>query len=116
MAQTPTLLDVVNALETLTIEKTKDLAFQLGVDLHQLDDIDTEYSGTNRSRHYIEAWLRTDPEASWAKIVAALKRIRHNVVAASIASQHCSSTAVEYTSSLSSTSRESVNKCRPMPS
>ena len=38
--------------------------------------------------HYIQAWLDIDTEASWEKIIAALKRIGMKVVAAHVTSQY----------------------------
>lgn len=86
----PGLLEVMNAVGKLTISQTKDLAFRLGVDLSTLDDIDTVYRGIDRNKYYIETWLKGDTEASWKKIAEALKEMNLNVLAAEIASKHCS--------------------------
>ena len=84
---------VIKALGKLTIGQTKDLAFRLGVELTDLDNIDSQFNGTDRNTHYIKAWLTTDSEASWGKIVDTLKEMNQNVLAANIASQHCCTSA-----------------------
>ena len=82
------LVAVVTALQTLTLEQTKNLALLLGVELCVLIDIEREYSGNSRKAHYIQAWLDGDVEASWEKIVAGLRQIGMNVVAANVTSQY----------------------------
>lgn len=86
----PGVRDVMKAIGKLTIAQTKDLAFRLGAELSALDDIDIQYRGTDRNPHYMEAWLTNDMEASWGKIVDALKEMNMNVLAANIARQYSS--------------------------
>ena len=59
------LLDVVTALEPLTNEQTKNLVIHLGVELKTTVDIETDYRGSSRKLHSIQAWLDQDTEASW---------------------------------------------------
>ena len=82
------LVNVVNALHKLTLDQTKYLALQLGVELNVLIDIESDQRGETRRAHYIQAWLDIDTEASWEKIIAALKRIGMKVVAAHVTSQY----------------------------
>ena len=77
-------LEVTNAIESLTVENTRALAFQLGVPVNILDDIETQYNGDNRKQHFIQKWLEIDTSASWGKIVSALQQISMNVLAAGI--------------------------------
>ena len=81
--------DVVKALQTLSDEKTKQLVFHLGVDTHELDDIETSYRAGDRSIHYIQAWLDRDTGASWEKIVSGLNDLGMNVLSRKLAVQHC---------------------------
>ena len=79
-------LEVINAIKSLTVEKTRALVFQLGVPVNILDDIETQYNGDNRKQHFIQKWLEIDTSASWEKIVSALQQINMNVLAAGIES------------------------------
>ena len=83
------LLDVVTALEPLTNEQTKNLVIHLGVELKTTVDIETDYRGSSRKLHSIQAWLDQDTEASWEKIVSVLEQIGMNVLARQVATQHC---------------------------
>ena len=82
------LVNVVNALQKLTLNQTKNLALQLGVELNVLIDIESEEKGETRRAHYIQAWLDIDTEASWEKIIVALNQIGMKVVAARVTSQY----------------------------
>ena len=62
--------NVVIALQSLSIAKIRKLVFHLNVQLRVLDDIDMEYSGTNRNMKYVEAWLECDTDAGWKKLVS----------------------------------------------
>ena len=81
-------LEVTNAIESLTVEKTRALMFRLGVPVNILDDIETQYNGDNRKQHFIQKWLEIDTSASWGKIVSALQQINMNVLAAGIESMY----------------------------
>ena len=82
------LVNVLNALQKLTLKQTKNLALQLGVELNVLSDIDSEEEGESRRVRYIQAWLDIDTEASWEKIIAALRQIGMKVIAAHVTSQY----------------------------
>ena len=80
--------DVVEALETLTPEQTKELFYKLGVDLHVVSNIESQHKGNWQKIHIIQAWFDKGFEVSWNSIVAALKKIGMNTLAGSVASQH----------------------------
>ena len=69
------LQDVTKALGqlSLTIAQTRDVAFTLGVELTELDNIDDERKGIDRTKYYMQAWLNGDEQASWEMIVRALR-------------------------------------------
>ena len=67
-------LDVVNALEILSIDETRELVFRLKVPNNVLDNIDLQYSGTTRNIQYVEEWLKNDTDASWEKLASGLRR------------------------------------------
>ena len=79
-------LNVVNALQTVSVEKTRALAFQLGVEDHVLDDIAMQCDVTNRKTKFIQAWLDNDTGATWKKLISGLKQIKMSVVAKSVES------------------------------
>ena len=79
-------LDVVNALERLSIDETRDLVFRLKVPGNILDNIDAQYSGSTRGIKYVEEWLKRDEDASWEKLVSGLKQIKMNAVAKKVES------------------------------
>ena len=82
--------DVVNALHDLTWPQAKSLAFQLGVELHVLDDIELDRRTADDCKaHSVQAWLKNDVEAGWGKLVAGLRQIDLNVIANRVASEHC---------------------------
>ena len=83
------LVDVVNALERLTNEQTKELVVRFGVQLHLVVDIESQCRASNPKLHIFQAWLDRDTEASWEKIVAGLKQIGMDVLAKEVASRHC---------------------------
>ena len=81
-------LAVSNASRRLTVEETRQLVFQMGVPLNDLDDIADEYKGENRKQHYLGKWLNMDPNASWDKLAVGLKEINMNALASEIESEH----------------------------
>ena len=84
-------LKVSNAIKKLTVTKTRKLFFQLGVPLEKLDDIAEKYDdGDNQKDHFVQEWLDMFPDASWEKLVAGLREINMNSLAAEIESTHIS--------------------------
>ena len=82
--------NVVTALQSLSIAKTRELVFRLGVQDYVLDNIDMEYSGTTRNTKYVQAWIDSDTHASWKKLVSRLKEIDMNVLAEEVESTYVS--------------------------
>ena len=80
--------DVVNALQTLSDDQTKELFFQLTVPLHTLGNIEKDHKGNMRKIHYVQAWYDGDEGASWDKIVSGLRQIGLKTVAEGLAAQH----------------------------
>ena len=80
--------DVVNALQTLSDDQTKELFFQLKVPLHTLSNIEKDHKGNMRKIHYVQAWYDGDEGASWDKIVSGLRQIGLKTVAEGLATQH----------------------------
>ena len=91
--------NVVTALHTLSITKTRELFFHLGVQSDILDNIDMEHTGTNRTTKYVQAWLDSDTHASWKKLVSGLKEIDMNVLAEEVESTFISEASIPTTSS-----------------
>ena len=83
-------LDVVTAIQRLSVEKTRELVFHLGVQDYVLDNIDIQYGGTTRNIKYVEAWLDHDTDASWGKLVSGLRGIGMNVLAKEVESIYIS--------------------------
>ena len=82
---------VNKAVRSLTVEEVRDLVYQMGVPLNELDDIASEYLGAqNKRQHFVKKWLDMDVDASWAKLVAGLRTINMNSLAAKIESAHLS--------------------------
>ena len=77
-------LKVSNAIRQLTVEETRQLVFQMGVQLKTLDDIAAQYNGENRKQHFVQAWLDIDSNASWDKLVAGLREINKNSLATDV--------------------------------
>ena len=82
--------NVVTALQTLSIAKTRELVFRLGVQDHVLDNIDIQYDGTTCNVKYVQAWIDSDTHASWKKLVSGLKDIDMNVLAEEVESTYVS--------------------------
>ena len=80
--------DVVNALQTLSDDQTKELFFQLKVPLHTLSNIEKDHKGNMRKIHYVQAWYDGDERASWDRIVSGLRQIGLKTVAEGLATQH----------------------------
>ena len=94
-------LDVSNATSRLTVEEMRQLVFQMGVSLKFLDDIADEYKGENKKQHFIQIWLDMDPNASWDKLAAGLRKINKNSLATEIESEYLSRALVPRSTSSS---------------
>ena len=103
-ATRPSTREVVKALKALSIEKTRNLVFHLGVPPTALDDIEQEYSGDTRKQKFVEKWLDIDTDASWEKLVYGLREIDMTVLAAGVESEY------ERTEALPSASKVAVSQ------
>ena len=106
-------LDVTNATSSLGVEETRQLVFQMGVSLKVLDDIADEYKGENRKQHYVQKWLDINPDATWDKLVAGLRRISQTSLATEIESRHLSKVLVPSSTSPSLLSTSPVSDSVP---
>ena len=105
-------LDVSNAISRLTMEETRDLVFRNGVPLNVLKDVAAQFDGENRKQNYVQTWLDMDPDSSWDKLVAGLRKINKNSLATEIESEHLSKDPVPSNTSpslLSTSSSVSVS-------
>ena len=78
----PELHQLALALENLTWGEVTSMAVQLRVNFSKLQQIGQEKS--DHSSHLLSAmdtWLKTDPGASWKKVISALRAINKNVLA-----------------------------------
>ena len=81
----PQYSDLVTALEELSWSDVKRMAIHLDESiLTLLKDIEWEYPIEERLMYTMKAWLERDCGASWAKVVSALRKIEHNVLAQKI--------------------------------
>ena len=77
--------EVSNAVRPLTMEQVRDMVHQMGVPLNELDDIASQYhNAENRKQHFVQKWLDMNEDASWAKLVAGLRKINMNSLATEI--------------------------------
>ena len=90
--------DVVDALETLTHDQAKELFFHLGVDLHVMSNLASDYKGNMCKIHIVQTWFDKGIDVNWNAIIAGLKKIKMNALAGSVTSQH----NVECTNTLTS--------------
>ena len=80
--------DVVDALETLTHDQTKELFFHLGVDLHVMSNLASDYKGNMCKIQIVQTWFDKGVEVNWSAIIAGLKKIKINALGGSLTSQH----------------------------
>ena len=81
----PAELDINNAIAT--VNEWFELGQQLGLEFDVLEkiEIDNDKYGLKRQRgKMVNTWLRSDPEASWSKLCAALDTIGERAVAQNI--------------------------------
>ena len=82
------LSDIVAALDSLTIEQTKELIVRFGVEFKTVQDIEHKHKGSSsRKLHNIQTWLDQDTQASWEKLVSGLQQMKN--LAKQVAEQHC---------------------------
>ena len=104
MAASGTLSLMNNAISQLTMEETRNLVFKMGVPLKDVDNITERYSGDMQKPHLLQKWLDMNPDASWDKLVAGLRKINKNALATEVESKWAldpSSTTASFASSSS---------------
>ena len=79
------LKDVVLAVKEVT--RWYDVGLQLGLPEEMLKLISADRDIEGHLRMMLDKWLSYDPEASWAKLVAALRAIDERSVAEKVASR-----------------------------
>ena len=96
---------VSNAVRPLTMEQVRNLVYQMGGPLNELDDIVDQYrDAENIKQHFVQKWLDMNADASWAKLVAGLRRINMNTLATELESAHLSGVPISSSVSLISSS------------
>ena len=99
----PEIHELTNALDRLPWTDIKRMAIQLKVELSSLDNIELERPvARERALYAMKEWLNNDTEASWAKVVDALRNISEKIVAKEIEEKYCSPGAENSTPSASS--------------
>ena len=95
------LMDVVVALKSLTVAKTKNLMLHLGVPLNTIDDIECnpQYDADGKKTHFVQRWLGIDGNASWKKIVTELRKLDMIALATTIESEYLRQSEVQVTPS-----------------
>lgn len=86
----PKLNELALALNTLIWSEIKSMALQLGMEYSRLMQIEDEKSKlSDRLLSAMDMWLSNDSNASWARIVRALKDTNKNVLAKTIEQKYC---------------------------
>ena len=80
----PELACLAQELNGLTWEELVEMAIQLGMDYKEVNNIEP----ANRQLT-MSIWLDFDSEASWQKVVKALKYIKHHVLAKQLEEKYC---------------------------
>ena len=80
----PELADLSLELEDLTWSETMNFGVQLG-----LRNIGDTQPADVRLIAAMDAWLQSDPKASWKKVVRALRAIRKEVLAQQLEEKYC---------------------------
>ena len=79
--------NVVTSLQTLSVEKIRELVFHLGVPDHEIENVVASSSDYHfRKVRFVRMWLDCDINASWEKLIAGLERIGQAVLAVKIRS------------------------------
>ena len=92
MSDRPELPDLLIELNDLSWSDVKQMAVHLhrSVDLKLLTDIEGAHPVSERIMQAMKAWLDRDCEASWAKVVSALRAISKNVLAKEVETNYVS--------------------------
>ena len=85
----PQLGDLDLELYELTWSEVISMSVQLGMDFAVVRKIDELTSPNIRVLTTMDSWLKSDPTASWNKVVKALKAIKKDVLAQRLEDTHC---------------------------
>lgn len=85
----PQLGDLDLKLGELTWSEVISMAVQMGMDFAVLKKIDESTSPGIRVLTAMDSWLKSDPKASWKKVVTALKAIGKDVLAQKLEEEYC---------------------------
>ena len=85
----PELADLSLELEDLTWSETVNFGVQLGMEFSVLKRIGEDMADDLRLLTAMDAWLLSDPKASWKKVVGALMAIRKEVLAQELEEKYC---------------------------
>ena len=77
----PELTDLSRELEDLTWPETMKFGVQLRMEYSVLSNIEDTRPADVRLLVAMNAWLQSDPTASWKKVVGALRAIKKEVLA-----------------------------------
>ena len=85
----PKLPDLSRELYELTWSETVNFGVQLGMEFSVLKKIGEDKTDDVRFLTAMDAWLQSDPKASWKKVVKALRAIRKEVLAQELEEKYC---------------------------
>ena len=85
----PVLADLSQELDDLTWSEVTYLGVQLGMKFCVLQKIGDTKADSVRLLSAMDAWLQSDPKASWKKVVRALRAIRKEVLAQELEEKYC---------------------------
>ena len=92
----PELRQLAHELSSLTWGDVTSMAVQLGIEFPTLQQIGQDHLEPSvRLLVAIENWLSNDRDASWRKVVSALKTIKKTVLAESLEKKYCSHTTTD---------------------
>ena len=83
------LPDLSRELEDLTWSETVKFGVQLEMEFSVLKKIGEDKTDDLRLLTAMNAWLQSDPNASWKKVVRALRAIRKKVLAQELEEKYC---------------------------
>ena len=80
--------NVMIVLKELSVAKTEELVFHLGIEQSNLNCIAQDFHNDdeNCKIHFIKKWINMGLNPSWKKLISGLKRIRMNDLATSLES------------------------------
>lgn len=86
----PRLKEIALQFRDLTWSEVKSLAIQLDVKYSKLKQIEDGHRDHNtRLYEAMDTWLEKDPDATWAKLIEALKSIEKNMLASQLEKRFC---------------------------